>query len=162
MRTVQFFLIVFVGLFLLGGCSDENKKTTPPENLEFHKSLIGLWESDIKVKDDNPSDRSSDMEVPTFSGHKSYVRMLFNTNTVTINEYRDCYRENEKISGGYKTQKCELIEVDAPYYTLLVSEGETMGKRMVFKYIPEKELVEWEVYISLGFIQEPKNFKKID
>ncbi len=164
MKSYNLFLAVFVGLvfLFLTGCSkdDAEKETTPPMKLEFPKSLIGLWESDAQI--DSESSRSSDIEILPFSGYRNYTQILFRTNTAMINEWQEYYHEDKMISETYLSQKCELIEVNAPYYTLLVTEGKNMGERMVFKYIPEKRTIEWEVYVSLGFIQNPKNFKKVD
>lgn len=164
MRTVQTFLAVFIVLVFLVGCSKENveKEITPPVNLEFHKSLIGLWKSEIQIKNESESPRSTDMEISPFSGYRSYAKILFSVNTATINEWQEYYREDKMISETYLSQKCELVEVDTPYYTVLVTEGKNMGERMVLKYIQEKRTMEWEVYVSLGFIQNPKNFKKVD
>lgn len=162
MKPYNLFLTVFVGLVFLISCSkdDVEKETTPPVKLEFPKNLIGLWKSDAQIKSE--STRSSDIEVLPFSGYRNYTQILFRTNTAMINEWQEYYHEDKMISGTYLSQKCELIEVNAPYYTLLVTEGKNMGERMVFKYIPEKRTIEWEVYVSLGFIQNPKNFKKVD
>ena len=162
MKPYNLFLTVFVGLVFLISCSkgDVEKETTPPVKLEFPKNLIGLWKSDAQIKSE--STRSSDIEVLPFSGYRNYTQILFRTNTAMINEWQEYYHEDKMISGTYLSQKCELIEVNAPYYTLLVTEGKNMGERMVFKYIPEKRTIEWEVYVSLGFIQNPKYFKKVD
>lgn len=164
MKSYNLFLAVFVGLvfLFLTGCSkdDAEKETASPMKLEFPKSLIGLWESDAQI--DSESSRSSDIEILPFSGYRNYTQILFRTNTALINEWQKYYQEDKMISETYLSQKCELIEVNVPYYTLLVTEGKNMGERMVFKYIPEKRTIEWEVYVSLGFSQNPKNFKKID
>ena len=162
MKPYNLFLTVFVGLVFLIGCSKDNveKETTPPAKLEFPKNLIGLWKSDAQIKSE--SSRSSDIEVLPFSGYRNYTQILFRTNTAMINEWQEYYQEDKMISETYLSQKCELIDVNAPYYTLLVTEGKNMGERMFFKYIPEKRTIEWEVYVSLGFIQNPKKFKKVD
>ncbi|AVM53825.1 hypothetical protein JN06_02715 [Bacteroides zoogleoformans] len=162
MKPYNLFLTVFVGLVFLIGCSkdDVEKETTPPVKLEFPKNLIGLWKSDAQIKSESP--RSSDIEVLPFSGYRNYTQILFRTNTAMINEWQEYYQEDKMISETYLSQKCELIEVNMPYYTLLITEGKNMGERMVFKYIPDKKTIEWVVYVSLGFIQNPKNLKKTD
>ncbi|WP_195738752.1 hypothetical protein [Bacteroides cellulosilyticus] len=165
MRTLKYVIfLIFICTFFLSSCSkDTEEEYDTSIELKFYSSIIGLWEGGKYTIPDEVNPRS--MEILPFTGYQGKLTVLFvEDGTVIMNENR-IRVENDKLQPSTETifpQKCKLVEVNYPNYTLMIIEGKNLGKRMSFKYIPDKKIIEWEVYFSLGFIQKLEYLRKVD
>ncbi|GEM_PF-4791882 len=190
MKTLRLSVCLFsIYLFFLSSCSGETvgvekeKEQEETTELKFHANLIGLWESEeYRTPNELPGGTKGITEI-TYKGCRCKVTILINSTSVVINEDQTWieiwsdpddsvvnseptstigFKGIKELTNGMVSQKCELREVKYPYYTIRVIEGKHLGKNMVFKFIPEKGAIEWEVHLPLGYVDNPKMTKVAD
>ncbi|MDH6306699.1 hypothetical protein M2459_003639 [Parabacteroides sp. PF5-5] len=185
MKTLkQSIYLIPICLILLSSCSGETvgveKEKEETTELKFHADLIGLWESDVFNWNNKPGGSKSTTQ---YMQQKLKVTMLISNTEIAISkEYGSRMVYDDEGIGEIRSygedstnvftksdwtistisQKCELVEVNYPYYTIKIVLGQNLGKNMVFKFIPEKGTIEWEAYLSDGDLDKVETMKKVN